>query len=103
MAYMKNTWLKNDACIREWCVGNERHRTNNVAESYNSVINKHVKKNYVTIYKLLNVLYDKLKVTANSQNERRPTEKEKDDGILNAQMQLIHNQITVGHFLEMLR
>lgn len=57
---MKSTWLKNDACIREWCVSNERHRTNNVAESYNSVINK---KNYVTINKLLNVLHDDIKVT----------------------------------------
>lgn len=103
MAYMKNTWLKNDACIRDWCVSNERHRTNNVAESYNSVINKNINKNYVTINKLLNVLYNDIRVANFSPNERRQTETQKDDFILNTQMQLIHNQITVGHFLEILR
>lgn len=110
IAYMKRTWLKSDTCIREWCVSNERHRTNNVAESYNSVINRKINKSYVTINKLLHVLRDDITVdltnnrTANfSLKERKHSEIEKDNVILNTQMQLLHNQITIGHFLEILR
>lgn len=34
--YMKRTWLKNDEYISQWNVFGERHRLNNVVESWHS-------------------------------------------------------------------
>lgn len=53
LKYVHQTWLKGDF-RKQWCI-QERHRTNNVAESWNTPLNKALSKN-VTILRLLNVL-----------------------------------------------
>jgi hypothetical protein len=91
MNYMLNTWIKSDDFINEWCVYNERHRTNNVLENWHSQLNKKVNKNYVTILKLLSVLEEEAKThliktinieKENTPNKRRMIEVEKYNFIL---------------------
>ncbi|KAL0810826.1 hypothetical protein ABMA28_010136 [Loxostege sticticalis] len=101
MRYMKRTWLKSDDYVSQWCVYNERHRTNNVAESFHSRLNRLINKNYVTIFKLLHVLYEFS--TNPVPKKRRSQEIENDSFIINKQMELIHNDINIGHFLETMR
>lgn len=98
--YFANFYLK-EKNIKEWCVYNRRHRTNNVSESWNAGIHKKVNKNYVTIAKVMTKIY----LTPKSKlNDSRDTHyKLRDNQILQAQMQLIHEEISVGHFLEKLR
>lgn len=104
--YMERTWLKSDECIEEWCSSNERHRTNNVCENWNSQINKKINK-HVTIAKLLTALKEdstKNKIKLNSpSNNRRQTEHEKDAILIDTKLQLIYGDITIGHFLEIHR
>lgn len=101
--YMNVTWLKNFNFINEWCTYQERHRTNNVCENWNSQINKKVHKNYVTIAKLLSALKEDATKLHCCANNRKQTEIDRDNFIRNTQMQLIQETITIGHFLEILR
>lgn len=97
--YFQKTWMKNDF-PKTWCVFEERHRTNNVAESWNSVLNREVKN--VTLLKLLNFL-EKATADKDVPTARRREDLVTDTLIMNTQMYLLHDDINVGTFLEMLR
>ena len=107
MTYMNKYWLKNDYFIKEWCVYNQLHRTNNFAEGWHARMNRAINKNYVTISKLLTVLEKDVSINkmamASRGNKRRNLQKDRDIFILNVQMKLVHKEITVGHCLEQLR
>lgn len=112
VTYMNKYWLKNYEFIKEWCVYNQLHRTNNFAEGWHARLNRVINKNYVTIAKLLSVLVRDISInkmaisnakTGHSQNKRQRLLKERDTFIINTQMSLIHKEISVGHFLEKLR
>lgn len=98
--YFLKTWMKGEFRSK-WCVYEESHRTNNVAESWNSALNKEVQRN-VTLLRVLNVLQN---ATADKGTpiKRRREDLVTDTLIMNTQMSLIHGEITVGNFLEMLR
>jgi hypothetical protein len=101
--YMRQTWLKNDEFILQWNVFGERHRTNNVIESWHSRLNKDMKKRLPkSILRLLNILVERENQESET-TERRKEFIRQDDIIMNNQLQLVHGEITVGHFLEKLR
>lgn len=85
----------------------ERHRTNNVVESWHSYLNKRLNKNTVTILRLLNILkkLDKYNILTKQIHSR--TRKDEyiiqDDYIRHVQLQYIHGVITLGHALDKLR
>lgn len=54
--YIENYWMKN-IFSRVWCVFGERHRTNNVVESWNRKLNRLVPKN-VNIVQISHILKD---------------------------------------------
>lgn len=87
--------------VREWCVSNERHRINNICESCNGAINKKINKNYVTLAKVLTVIF----LTPNEKLTLKRKENciERDDLIINTQLKLLNNKVNIGHFLEILR
>lgn len=112
LTYMEKTWLKNETFIKEWCIYDQRHRTNNFAEGWHSKLNRQINKNYVTILKLLSVLKTDMAINKRqinnfqngiNSNKRRKIQSDRDSFILNAQLQLLHGEINIGHFLEMMR
>lgn len=103
MAYFDKYYVKSEKFVREWCVSSERHRTNNVCESWNSKLNKSINKNYVTVLKLLHTLKEDFTAKNTFEKKRDRLQLLKDDLIIQSQMQLINQEITVGYFLEKLR
>lgn len=104
LKYMERTWWKNKDYRSSWCVYGERHRTNNVVESWHSQLNKNVKKRSpVSILRLINAIMDMESERTSDASRRRKEELDRDDFILKCQLQVIHGDITVGHFLEKLR
>jgi hypothetical protein len=104
--YMETFWLKCSAFRSQWCVSSERHRTNNIVESWNSKLNKEMKKKGpISLLRLLNAL-GKLEheLQRDSEDmERRHEYIDDDDLIIQTQLELLHNEICVGFFLEKLR
>lgn len=87
---MKRTWLKSDDYVSQWCVYNERHRTNNfLSLDFWFGLNRLINNNYVTIFKLLHVLYEFS--TNPVPKKQRSQEIENDSFNINKQMELIHN------------
>ncbi|XP_061722098.1 uncharacterized protein LOC133528658 [Cydia pomonella] len=110
--YFKTFWLKNDNFIAQWCVFRYRHRTNNYAEAWHFKINdKNNRK--ISLYALLKKLYKNSVVNRNTYlaitvQKKAPKKRGmkyilRDQFIENAQNQLVAGNITVGHFLDMLR
>lgn len=107
--YFVRTWLKNKQFQEQWCVFGKRHRTNNFAEAWHFKINnKSNRKN--SLYALLKLLYNQSTVMKNRMKSiKNPPKKRaqiyviRDRVIQNAQLHLITGDITVGHFLDMLR
>lgn len=110
-SYVDHQWIKEEF-ISTWCVYGEQHRTNNSLEAWNHKLNKTVGKKNPNIIHLLEVLvkdsaYFKVCDTINKNREPLKKRQKKyvltDDFILETQLDLIHGNITVGHFLEILR
>lgn len=102
LRYVKNQWLSRDVYSILSVFAN-RHRTNNVCESWHSKINKNLNKK-TNILRLLNVL----KKLTNFKNNTRVKSRssialDNDNFIQNIQMELTSNHITVGYALEKLR
>lgn len=101
IAYMARQWLNDEQYIADWNIVGQRHRTNNVCECWHSQLNKHVNKNYVTILKLLTVLFNQKEI--NIETKRRIDQTDKDNFIISCQLKLLNGEISLGHFLETLR
>lgn len=110
--YFKKFWLKNREFRKQWSVFGRKHRTNNFAEAWHFKIN--VKNNRkISLFTLLKTLSkhttgqkNRYKALVNDLKAPTPRQKEyvlRDYVIQNAQMQLVTGEITVGHFLDMLR
>lgn len=108
ITYIESFWMKPNFSAM-LCVFGEHHRTNNISEGWNAKLNKSLNKNTVTLLRLLNVLEKFQKITEikllNNTNNTKRTKRviSNDDFILHIQMQLINNEITVGHALDKLR
>ncbi|KAL0880256.1 hypothetical protein ABMA27_002713 [Loxostege sticticalis] len=99
--YLQRFWLKNDI-VKTLSVFGERHRTNNVSESWHSKLT--LKKKFTNIMRLLNAL---IKLAKNKKNSpirtRTKIAIENDEFITETLMELISGEISVGYALEMLR
>lgn len=103
---MLSQWLRPNF-IKVWCSFGKRHRTNNFAEGWHCKLNNEVGKK-TTILKLLKLLYrdaNLFSVRANqSPNRRRKLSSiETDEFIMERQIKHINSEVTIGHFLEMIR
>lgn len=101
--YMKY-WLKNDDTRKMMSVFSERHRTNNCCESWNSGLLKMIGRKRPNILQLLNAL------KRDSEQKRRQPKKIRkvdqiatDKFIQETQMELISSDISVGHFLDIVK
>ncbi|KOB69315.1 Uncharacterized protein OBRU01_17038 [Operophtera brumata] len=71
--------------------------------TYNALLNKETKKKRpLTLLRLLNIICD-MEEHNKVSSPRVKEYIEKDDFILNCQLELLHNEISIGHFLEKLR
>lgn len=85
------------------CVFGERHRTNNVAESFHAKLNKEINKKNKSVLTLLAKLKEIESTVIHQNTNRRNTNIDTDDYILNIQLQLLNKEISVGHMLDKLR
>lgn len=87
----------------------ERHRTNNYLEGWNSKLNKYINKNTVSLLRLLNVLKQFVTnsevqlISYNRGNRRRKAQIVNDNILRYIQMELVNDEIALGHALEKLR
>jgi hypothetical protein len=109
--YFLKFWLKNDEFIEQWCMFGEKHRTNNYSEAWHFSINDKTS-NKLTLFHLLkrlhlNATYQRNRYLAIENNfnkkKRDSAYITRDIIIQNTQMQLITGEITVEHFLDMIR
>lgn len=113
VSYMNKFWMKDNNFIDSWCVFGELHRTNNFIEGWHVKINNECRRKKATLLKILKVfkddaaLYSVLRTQI--QNEVAPFKSRtresilRDQHIQNTQMMLINGDISVGHYLEILR
>ncbi|XP_072942830.1 uncharacterized protein [Epargyreus clarus] len=109
--YMLRQWLQDDF-IKTWCVFGQTHRTTNLVEAWNNKIKKRVKIKKPNIMKLLTALaedasYYEVLALGVSENkgiaEKTKKSINRDNYIQEVQMELINNEITIGHCLEKLK
>lgn len=103
LRYLEKQWLTRDISKILSVFGN-RHRTNNVCESWHTKINSIINKKNTNILTLLN----EVKKLTNFKNNTRVRTRsriaiENDDWIREIQMELVSGDITVGNALEKLR
>lgn len=112
-SYFEKFWMRDDF-INMWCMYGERHRTNNAVEGWHHKINNEINKNEVNFLQILHILHNDALMssllkhkTTNfpncSQQKRRKHEIATDAFIRNAQLKLTTSEISVGHFLEIIR
>lgn len=101
LKYFKNQWMKSNL-IEEWCVFGERHRTNNFVEGWHGKLNKSIKRYNKNILDVI-AAFKKDSCTKRQPNLRKSSSQINDKIIQDAQMELLYGDISVGHFLEMLR
>lgn len=105
---METQWLQDDF-IKTWCVFGDAHRTTNALESWHSKLNKTMgKKNPNIMHFLHTIKEDSSLQTVRRQNvssKKKRAQKSilKDELIQEAQLELTQGEMTVGHFLEILR
>lgn len=109
LKYINRVWL-NKKIKRYITVFGERHRTNNVAESFHGDLNKAVNKNNVNLMRLLNALREKGNLSKGPMpkkrkvgNKRRAQYIMNDDYVRHVQLQLLEGHITIGHAIDKLR
>lgn len=109
--YMEKQWLE-DSFIKVWCAFGEKHRTTNALESWHHKLNSAVGEKGPNIMNLLHLLKEDASfyLTQNrKRSNQRPMAKRsekyirRDDFIQDAQIELTHGDISVGHFLEIMR
>lgn len=104
--YMISQWLR-PHLIKIWCSYGKRHRTNNFAEGWHCKLNNAVGRKNPTILKLLTILHQdaNLYTVKSTQSPKRRTQNsiQTDEFIKECQTKLVSAEITVGHFLEILR
>ncbi|XP_063393612.1 uncharacterized protein LOC134678836 [Cydia fagiglandana] len=106
--YVNRVWL-NKRIKKFISVFGQRHRTNNVAESFHGVLNKMVNKNTVNLLRLLNALRTVGNLSKKTPRKQRTGVKRRlqyvltDDYIRHVQLELIDGHITVGNAVEKLR
>lgn len=110
--YFEEQWLKEEF-IPIWCAYGEQHRTTNFLEAWNHKLNQEIGKKNPNIIHLLNVLVKDsayFSVCDNiNKTKMTPFKKRKknnvltDQFILEIQLELLHGNISVGHFLETVR
>lgn len=111
--YFQDYWMK-DEFTKMWCLFGEQHRTNNAVEGWHHALNTNVNKNEVQLLQILHILREESSLAAfrvnqlqkfgkHTQPKRRKIYVATDRRVMYAQMELTTGQISVGHFLDMLR
>lgn len=85
------------------CVFGERHRTNNIAETFHSKLQREINKRNTSLLRLLVKLKDIESKVKFQTKKRRKIYIENDDDIMYFQLQLLNNELSVGYVLEKLR
>ncbi|CAG4919067.1 unnamed protein product [Colias eurytheme] len=103
LRYVESQWLTRDVS-NVLSVFANRHRTNNVSESWHAKINKNLNKKKTNLLRLLNELKKLTTFQNNSRVKSRSSiAVENDDFIGKVLKELIAGDITVGNALEKLR
>lgn len=105
LLYIQNYWMPKK---HTWCVFGQRHRTNNVCEGWNGQFNKCFKRrpNLVHLLKVLNedATFNAVNaITSAPAKKRTKNIINRNDYILNVQLELLNGEIDVSLFLEKLR
>lgn len=105
--YFVNTWLEDNVLSNIWCTYNEYHRTNNMVESWNNKIKKHIKAKPNIGQLLQGLLKDAKYYSGQLRNpdgikisKRKPETLARDWKIRTTVQELLAGQISVGHCLE---
>lgn len=109
-SYMKKQWIKSDS-LEILSVYGQRHRTNNFLEGWHNKLNKAMGKKNPNIMHFLNIIEEDASLVNVKETliqnkifkKRVQKSMSNDDFIQDAQLALLDEQITVGHFLEMVR
>lgn len=103
--YIERYWIQGnfEKFSSRISVFSQRHRTNNVLESFHAKLSRRINSKNVIMVRLLNLLEKFSVSTTTTQHKRRKVHIENDDYIREIQLQLITGNITVGHALEKLR
>lgn len=107
--YFVKTWLENRIFANIWCIYGEKHRTNNIVESWNSHFRRFSDQRPNIIYFLIGVQKDINFILRKVNNniamifKKKQATKDVDQRVMMAKQELLSDNISVGHFLQKLR
>lgn len=109
--YMERQWLKEEF-MNVWSVYGQQHRTTNYIEGWHNKLNHEIGTKHPNLVHLLSVLRQDSSYSnvcnsrikqKNPLKERKATQIFRDEFIQEIQLEFVHGEMTVGHFLETLR